>query len=233
MSLRLIQRGVFLERGFVCFRSAELAFQEAVGDKGMMGLRSNRFQNPRVAQILFLLSLFCIVSGNSACVPVVASTVASHAISESVSKKRWDSYYFDQAQAFRMNSGLSLEEFDLEMWTYVPKQYSQFLEARLEAAQKCNQQVSAKCGNLDRNYLDKLMTRDRLRSLSKDIDEKKEKYSGDESFWDLESMAYRAIRLSSGASEAQIISELKHSDPKFDARYNQFKSSLSKPSSSR
>ena len=207
--------------------------QEALREKAMIGLHSDRFRNPRVAQFLSSLSLYCMLSGSVACVPIVASTVASHAISESVSKQKWNIYYFEQAQAFRLNSGLSLEQFDVEMWMYVPKQYSQFLESRLKAAQKCNQQASAECGNLDRNFLDKLMTRDQLASLSENLDQKKEKYSNDESFWDFDSMAYRAIRLSSGASEAEIISELKRSDPKFDARYNRFKSSLSKPSSSK
>jgi hypothetical protein len=170
---------------------------------------------------VFLIGIVC-----SGCVPVVTSAL----IADSAARKSSAYKYVDQTQAFRLDGGMSLEQFDQEMWDYVPEQYSQVLESRINGYVRKFSRAMKKNG-ASKNYIRAgLKEFPELETQYEAIQAKQFKYRNHESFWDLKSMAYRAVRLREGAPEETIIEELRQSDLFFNRRYEKYRKKLSEGS---
>ena len=168
----------------------------------------SRFQRKTAIATILLSSLLAI-----GCVPTVVATVVSGSILSDASADA----YLGQIQALRLNTGLSQEEFDQEMWEYIPQEYSEILVNRISAFAKAYAQPKIK---KQRNRLD-VALRDfpELRADYDDIRRKRAAHKDRQILWDLNAMMYRAIRLRDGATEAAIIEELRQWNFQFDHRY--------------
>jgi len=121
---------------------------------------------------------------------------------------------------------MSLEQFNQEMWDYVPEQYSQVLRMRIgDYVRKFSRGMKKK--GQAQSLTSQLKKFPELKAQYEAIQAKQYEYRDHESFWDLKSMAYRAVRLREGASEETIIEELRQSDLFFKRRYEIHQEKLS------
>ena len=168
----------------------------------------SRFLRRALAAATLLTSLLAI-----GCVPTVVATVVSGSIHSGAAADA----FLVQIQAIRLSTGISYEEFDQEMWEYVPHEYSEILKSRISSFAKAYAQPTIKkqAFRLD------VALRDfpELRARYDEIRRKKAAHKDRKILWDLDSMMYRAIRLRDGASEAAIIEELREWNFRFDRRY--------------
>lgn len=174
----------------------------------------------------FLIFVVLCASVLTGCVPMAIS----QAVSEESFQFSMREVYLDQAQALRLDEGLSLEEFDGEMWVYAPDQYSEVLEDRIRVyvfkygAWRTNGNGRGQRGTF--NLQKAISEFPELESQYSAIAEKKKKYAENETFWDMKSMSYRAFRLRDNTPEATIIEELRSSDLLFEKRYERYEKGL-------
>ena len=176
----------------------------------------------------FLIFIVLCASVWTGCVPMALS----QAVSEETFQFSMREVYLDQAQALRLDEGLSLEEFEGEMWVYVPNQYSEVLKDRIQtyvfkygAWRKTGGNGRGQKGTF--NIERAISEFPELEAQYSGIAEKKKKYAESETFWDMKSMSYRAFRLRDNTPEATIIEELRSSDLLFQKRYDRYEKGLS------
>ncbi|MCH7869986.1 MAG: hypothetical protein IH881_20010, partial [Myxococcales bacterium] len=87
----------------------------------------SRFLRRALAAATLLTSLLAI-----GCVPTVIATVVSGSILSGAAADA----YLGQIQAIRLSTGISYEEFDQEMWEYIPHEYSKILMSRISSFAK-------------------------------------------------------------------------------------------------
>ena len=175
----------------------------------------------------YILTL--VIAWTSLCSVGCIGTVIAVAASQSALEGAMDELYLDQTQALRLDEGLSLKEFDREMWDYVPSEYSRIQRSRISAYVMRHSPSRDERTRGRHVYNTKVNTTEgalkdypELEVRYRDLDKKALLYRGKGSFWDMKSMMYRAFRLNEDATEEQIVSELRKSDLEFNRRYEMY-----------
>ena len=165
--------------------------------------------------ICSILPLLCCAS--SGCAAVAISRVVAEADRET----EVASELVDRAQASRLAAGLTLEQFDEEMWKLVPEDYAKVQKKRIrDYVREFGAKRSGPNAGTERGW---------EYSLRHDFPELKSKYdvihykhtklASHQNLWDLKSVAYRAKRLENDAKEKIILDELRTYDLFFERRY--------------